>query len=81
MLYTGVTGDLFRRVWQHRNSGGSKFTAKYGIRDLVWFDETDDITEAISKEKQIKNWHRQWKINLVEDANRYWEDLARDWYG
>lgn len=81
MLYTGVTSDLHHRVWQHRNDGGADYTSKHGIHDLVWFDETDDVSVAIGKEKQIKNWRRQWKVNLIEEGNLYWDDLAREWYG
>ncbi len=81
MLYTGVTSDLHRRLRQHRNERGSEYTSKYGIHDLVWLDETDDITAAISKEKQIKNWRRRWKMNLVEFENPRWLDLAAGWYG
>ena len=80
MLYTGVTNDLHTRVWQHRNEHGSKYASKHGIQDLVWFDETDDVAAAITKEKQIKNWRRRWKVNLIEEKNLYWEDLAREWY-
>lgn len=80
MLYTGVTSDLTRRVWEHRNEKGSKYTTKHGIFDLVWFGETNEIESALIKEKQIKNWRRQWKVNLIEQDNLYWDDLARDWY-
>ncbi len=65
-FYTGVTGNLFRRVWQHREGTGSSFTAKYNLDRLVWFEETDDITVAIAREKQIKTWRRKWKVDLVE---------------
>ena len=80
MLYTGVTNDLFRRVWQHRNENGSSHTSKYRIHELVWFEETDDVSAAVAKEKQIKTWRRQWKMNLVEYENPQWLDLASDWY-
>ena len=80
MLYTGVTGDLFRPVWQHRNEGGSEFTANYRVHDLAWFQETDDISVAVAKEKQIKTWRRRWKTNLVEFENPGWLDLADGWY-
>ncbi|MCH8911889.1 MAG: GIY-YIG nuclease family protein, partial [Chloroflexi bacterium] len=60
------TGNLFRRVWQHREGTGSSFTAKYNLDRLVWFEETDDITVAIAREKQIKTWRRKWKVDLVE---------------
>ena len=80
MTYIGVTSDLHRRVYEHRNGTGSKYTSKHGIHDLVWFDETNEIESALIKEKQMKNWRRQWKCNLVEQRNYFWEDLARDWY-
>ena len=56
MLYTGVTGDLFRRVCQHRDGNGSRFTTRYNLNRLIWYEETDDITVAIAREKQIKAW-------------------------
>lgn len=80
MLCTGVTNDLLRRVWEHKHGTGSKYTSKYGIHDLVWFDETNEIESALIREKQIKTWRRQWRVNLIERSNLYWEDLARDWY-
>jgi len=55
-LYTGVTGDLFVRVWQHRDGNGSRFTIRYNLNRLIWYEETDDITVAIAREKQIKAW-------------------------
>ena len=79
-LYTGVTGNLFRRVWQHREGTGSSFTAKYNLDRLVWFEETDDIIVAIAHEKQIKTWRRKWKVDLVKANNRGWTDLAAGWY-
>ena len=81
MLYTGVTGDLHRRVWQHKNRRGFSYTTKYGIDRLVWFEETNDVEVAIAKEKQIKTWRRRWKMNLVEFSNPMWSDLAGEWYG
>jgi putative endonuclease len=81
MIYTGVTSDLHRRVWQHRFESNSAHTLKYGIHQLVWFEETDDVTAAIAKEKQLKTWRRQWKLHLVEFENPHWLDLAGDWYG
>jgi putative endonuclease len=80
-IYTGVTGDLFRRLWQHRTHAGSKFVKKHDLSRLVWFDETDDVTVAIAREKQIKNWRREWKLSLVEAGNPEWLDLADGWYG
>jgi putative endonuclease len=80
-IYTGVTGDLFRRVWEHRELSGSKFTSKHQLSKLVWFEETDDVAVAIAREKQVKNWHREWKLALVENANPLWLDLSIGWYG
>ncbi len=79
-LYTGVTGDLFRRVWQHREGTGANFTARYNLDRLVWFEETDDITVAIGREKQIKAWRRKWWVDLVKASNQGWTDLAAGWY-
>lgn len=79
-LYTGVTNDLFRRLWQHRSGEGSGFTSKYKTGQLVWFEETDDVSAALSREKQFKNWRRQWKVDLLEARNPYWNDLAAGWF-
>jgi|AP95_1055475.scaffolds.fasta_scaffold21868_2 putative endonuclease len=79
-LYTGVTGDLFRRVWQHLSGTGSKLTARYKLNRLIWFEESDDATAAIRREKQIKAWRRKWKIDLVKANNGDWADLAAGWY-
>ena len=80
-LYTGVTNDLFRRLWQHRTDRGSKFASKHLATKFVWFDETDDVTVAIAREKQIKSWRRKWKLDLVEVGNPEWLNLADGWYG
>ena len=69
-LYTGVTGDLFKRVCQHRDGNGSRFTTRYNLNRLIWYEETDDITVAIAREKQIKAWRRKWKVDLVESEQR-----------
>ena len=74
----GVTSDLAQRVWEHENGAGSKFTAKYGVKRLVWFEEHELITTAITREKTIKKWSRQWKINAIEAINPEWNDL-RAW--
>ena len=63
-LYVGVTNDLVRRVWEHKAKEVRGFTAKYGVDQLMWFEEHSDINEAIHREKQIKRWHREWKIAL-----------------
>ena len=74
-LYTGVTNDLRRRVWQHKNDIQEGFTKKYGVHRLVWYEETTDIKEAIQREKQMKKWRRQWKIDLINKENPDWDDL------
>ena len=75
-LYTGVTSDLAGRLLQHQTDTGSKFASRYGVKRLVWFDEYDLITDAIRREKTIKKWPRQWKINLIEERNPYWQDIS-----
>ena len=75
-LYIGVTSDLPGRLQQHRTGTGSKFAALYGVMRLVWFDEYDLVTDAIAREKILKKWPRQWKINLIEEHNPYWHDIA-----
>ena len=77
-LYLGVTSDLARRVWQHKNDAHEGFTKKYGVHHLVWYEETPDIEAAILREKQMKKWRRQWKIELIEKENHHWKDLYED---
>jgi putative endonuclease len=79
-LYTGVTNDLLRRVYEHKLKSVPGFTAKYNISKLVYFETTTDIYSAIAREKQIKGWLRGKKINLIESSNPEWLDLAVDWY-
>jgi len=74
-LYLGVTNDLIRRVYQHKNKALAGFTAKYDVNRLVWFETHDDVTAAISREKEIKKWRRNWKIALIETGNPDWRDL------
>ena len=74
-LYTGVTGDLPQRAWQHRNGVGSKFTSKYGVHRLVHAEAFADVNEAIAREKAIKKWRRAWKLELIERVNPQWLDL------
>jgi putative endonuclease len=74
-LYVGVTNQLAARAFQHRNGIGSKFTSKYGVRMLVWYEHYGDINEAIAREKQLKKWERRWKLELVEGFNPDWRDL------
>lgn len=75
VLYTGVTGDLIRRVRQHKEGQGGAFTAKYRVRKLVFFEATDNVQVAIAREKQIKGGSRKKKIALVESLNPEWQDL------
>ncbi len=80
VLYTGVTSDLHRRLWEHRNSPDRKsFCARYNLNKLVYFEVTNDIKAAICREKQIKNWHRSWKIALIQKHNPEWRDLSEGW--
>lgn len=79
-LYTGVTSDLRKRVWQHRNKTLPGFTAQYGLGRLVYFEEFRDVTFAIEREKQIKAGSRKKKLQLIERQNPNWSDLAADWF-
>ena len=74
-LYIGVTNDLVRRIHEHKNKLFKGFTSKYNISNLVYYEETEDIYSALSREKQLKNWKRQWKIQLIEQFNPTWKDL------
>ncbi len=75
-LYIGVTSDLMKRMYQHRNGLLKGFTARYRVARLVRFEMFADMERAIAREKQLKNWHRDWKINLILSENRDWIDLA-----
>ncbi|MCX5867579.1 MAG: GIY-YIG nuclease family protein [Proteobacteria bacterium] len=79
-LYIGVTNDLIRRVYEHKNHLIEGFTKKYQITKLVYYEETNDIQEAISREKQLKGWLRKKKIDLIESINPDWQDLSDGWY-
>lgn len=74
-LYIGVTGGLDDRMERHITYSGSKFAAKYKLTMLVYYEEFQYIQDAIAREKQLKNWHREWKINLIESSNPGWENL------
>ncbi len=74
-LYIGVTNDLIRRVYEHKNNMIEGFTNKYSVHRLVYFEETADIGSAIQREKRLKKWNRKWKLELIEKANPNWEDL------
>jgi putative endonuclease len=74
-LYVGVTSDLIRRVFEHKGKAVPGFTVRYRVDILVWFEAHDSVEAAIGREKQIKEWKRDWKINLIEQANPHWTDL------
>ena len=76
VLYTGVTNDLCRRVYQHKQKLSAGFTSKYNINQLVFYEETNDVRVAIEREKQIKDWRRDKRIALIESANPKWIDLS-----
>ena len=78
-LYTGVTNDLTRRVFEHRERIVDGFTKKYNVTKLVYYEVTSDIRSAIAREKQIKGWRRSRKVALVEASNPYWVDMAEEW--
>jgi putative endonuclease len=77
-LYVGVTNDLLRRAYEHREGVVSGFSKRYGLKMLVYFDRYDTPREAIQREKNIKHWPRLWKLQLVETANPKWRDLFND---
>ena len=77
-LYIGVTNDLERRITEHKEQKRDGFSKKYGTNKLVWYDLTCDVNAAIKKEKQMKAWKREWKLNLIEETNPEWNDLFYD---
>ena len=79
-LYIGVTNDIVRRVFQHKNKTASKFTTRYNINLLVYAEETDDVNAALNREKQLKGWIRNKKIELIESLNPGWRDLSEEWF-
>lgn len=74
-LYTGVTSNLIKRMYEHKEGLVEGFTKDYNVKNLVYFEETSDVNEAITREKRIKKWKRDWKIQLIEKRNPQWEDL------
>ena len=74
-LYVGVTNDLARRIFKHKEQLTKGFTSRYGVTRLVWHESYNQITEAIAHEKELKKWRRDWKIRLIEEMNPEWEDL------
>ena len=74
-LYVGVTSDLVRRIWQHKNDFVEGFTHRYGVHTLVWFEAHESMESAIAREKAIKEWKREWKLELIEEVNPTWRDF------
>jgi putative endonuclease len=74
-LYVGVTSDLVKRVWEHKNNMVEGFTKRYGVHRLVWYELHECMESAIQREKHLKEWKRKWKLELIEGANRNWNDL------
>lgn len=77
-LYIGVTSDLIKRVWEHKNGFVPGFTKEYNIHNLVYYESYEDMESAILREKQMKKWNRMWKIRLIEELNPKWNDLYKD---
>ena len=77
-LYTGVTNNLIKRVYEHKNKLVKGFTKKYSINKLVYYEQTENVHSAIQREKTLKNWKREWKLELIEKSNPEWEDLYDD---
>jgi len=77
-LYIGVTSNLIQRIWQHKNNLSDGFTKKYAVHNLVYYEVHNEMLSAIQREKQLKKWNRQWKINLIEKLNPTWRDLYQD---
>ena len=74
-LYVGVTSDLVKRIWEHRNDVVEGFTKRYGVHRLVWYEMHESMDSAIQREKRLKEWKRKWKVQWIENRNPYWEDL------
>ncbi|WP_025664484.1 GIY-YIG nuclease family protein [Aquimarina megaterium] len=79
-LYIGMTNNLERRVFEHRSKYVDGFTKKYDLDKLIYFGIYQYVNDAIEREKRLKAWKQQWKINLIEEDNKDWNDLASDWY-
>jgi putative endonuclease len=77
-LYVGVTSNLVKRIWEHKNNAAEGFTQKYGVHTLVWYEQHATMESAINREKSIKAWKRDWKLELIENINPQWEDLYQD---
>ena len=78
-FYIGVTGNLQKRVWEHKNKVVDSFSKKYNLTKLVYYELTENVESALNREKQLKRWHREWKINLIKQMNPNLDDLSADW--
>jgi putative endonuclease len=74
-LYIGVTSNLIKRIWEHKNNLVKGFTERYNVHNLVWYELHDNMESAISREKMLKEWKRKWKLELIEGSNPNWNDL------
>ena len=74
-LYIGVTSDLVKRIWEHKNNMVEGFTKRYGVHQLVWYEVHESMESAIEREKRLKEWKRKWKLELIESSNPNWQDL------
>jgi putative endonuclease len=77
-LYVGVTSDLVKRMWEHKNDLAEGFTKRYGVHMLAWYERHETMESAIAREKAIKEWKRAWKLNAIEKMNPQWRDLYSD---
>ena len=74
-LYIGVTSELVKRIWEHKNNRVEGFTKRYNVHRLVWYELHDSMESAITREKRLKNWKRKWKLELIESSNPNWQDM------
>jgi len=81
VLYIGMTNNIIRRMFEHKNKLVEGFTQKYNLTKLVYYEIATDVKSAINREKQLKNWHREWKINLITEFNPEWKDLSKEIQG
>ena len=77
-LYVGVTSDLNKRIWEHKNNVIEGFTKRYSVHTFVWYETHESMESAISREKELKKWKRQWKLDLINETNPEWRDLYLD---
>ena len=78
-FYVGFTGNLQKRIWEHKNKVVEGFTQKYNVDKLVYYELTENVESALNREKQLKRWHRDWKINLIKEMNPEFKDLSANW--